>query len=150
MTGLLQDVLVFGALYVTIIFPDVVVDGFVPINYLMIGILFLSMPLYLFLTAAGWYYDKKLQIWSVDYAVKFERNPYQFVPYPREGIVEIPFYLAMFRLLNEVFEKMNLDNSELERMIEYLETYKKLNVSRDEDMTEARALRKNLVIRLWS
>jgi len=149
LTGLFQDVLVFGALYVTIIFPTVVVDGLVPLPYLMVGILFLSMPLYLGLTAAGWYYDKKLRVWSVDYAVKVERNPFSYVPDPRNGIIEIPFFIALFKPLNTLFKKMNLDNSELEKIIEYLETYREFSAADDKDMAEARALRKNLDVR-WS
>lgn len=149
LTGLFQDVLVFGALYVTIIFPTVVVDGFVPLPYLMVGILFLSMPLYLCLTAAGWYYDKKLRVWSVDYAVKVERNPFSYVPDPRNGIIEIPFFLALFKPLNTLFKKMELDNSELEKIIEYLETYREFSAADDQDMAIARTLRKNLDVR-WS
>jgi hypothetical protein len=116
----------------------------------MIGILFLSMPLYLGLTAAGWYYDKKLQIWSVDYAVKIERNPYSYVPDPRTGIVEIPFFLGLFKPLNSIFKNLGLDNSELEKIIEYLETYLQFNASEDEHMAKARELRKSLDINFWS
>jgi len=149
LTGLVQDVLVFGALYVTILFPDVTSDGLVPLSYLIVGILFLSLPLYLVLTAAGWYYDKKLRIWSVDFAVKIERNPYSYVPNPRDGIIEIPFFLALFKPLNIIFQKMNLDNSELEKIIEYLETYREFSAAEDQDMADARALRKNLDVK-WS
>ncbi len=147
LTGLFQDVLVFGALYVTLLFPDQVVDGLVPLNYLMLGILFLSLPLYLFLIAAGWYYDKKLRVWSADIVVKFERNPYMYLPDPRNGVVEIPFFLALFRTLNALFEKRNLDRTELQNMIQYLETYKHLDASVDQNMEDARELRRNLDVK---
>jgi len=147
LTGLFQDVLVFGALYVTILFPDQVVNGLVPIDYLMLGILFLSLPLFLFLTAAGWYYDKKLRVWSADFIVKFERNPYMYVPDPRNGVMEIPFFLVLFKTLNALFEKRNLDSTELKTMIQYLEKYKHLDVSVDQNMENARELRRDFDVK---
>ncbi len=142
LTGLVQDVLVFGALYVTLLFPDVASDGLVPLNYLFLGILYLSMPLFFILTAAGWYYDKKLRVWSADYVVNFERNPFQYVPDPRNGIIEIPYFLVLFKALNEVFGHLNLDQSKLTNMIQFLEKYITLTSSVDQHMEDARVLRK--------
>ncbi len=148
LTGLLQDVLVFGALYVTVLFPDQVTsEGLVPIDYLFLGILFLSLPLFLGLLAAGWYYDKKLRVWSADAVVKFERNPYMYVPDPRNGVMEIPFFLVLLRTLNGLFEARNLEGSELQNMIQYLETYQQFDASVDQNMEDARALRRELDVK---
>lgn len=147
LTGLLQDVLVFGALYVTILFPAQVTDGLVPINYLILGILFLSLPLFLGLIAAGWYYDKKLRVWSADFVVKFERNPYMYVPDPRNGVMEIPFFLILLKTLSSLLEKRNIDRTELQNMIQYLETYQHFDVSIDQNMEDARALRRKLDVK---
>ncbi len=147
LTGLLQDVLVFGALYVTILFPAQVTNGLVPINYLILGILFLSLPLFFGLTIAGWYYDKKLRVWSADIVVKFERNPYMYVPDPRNGVMEIPFFLVLFKTLNNLFENRNLDRRELQNMIQYLETYQQFNASVNQNMEDARDLRRNLDVK---
>jgi hypothetical protein len=147
LTGLFQDVLVFGALYVTILFPEQVTDGLVPIDYLFLGILFLSLPLFFGLVAAGWYYDKRLRVWSADFIVKFERNPYMYVPDPRNGIVEIPFFLILFRTLDNIFEKKNLDRTELRKIIQYLERYQQFDASVDQNMEDARTLRKELDVK---
>jgi hypothetical protein len=144
LTGLAQDVLVFGALYVTLLFPDEASQGLVPVNYLLLGILFLSMPLFFILTAAGWYYDKKLRIWSADYVVNFERDPFQYVPDPRNGIIEIPYFLILFKTLNEIFGRLELDQSQLTDMIQFLEKYITLTSSIDQNMSDARALRKEI------
>jgi hypothetical protein len=148
LTGLFQDVLVFGALYVTILFPEQVTNGLVPIDYLFLGILFLSLPLFLGLIAAGWYYDKRLRVWSADFIVKFERNPYMYVPDPRNGVMEIPFFLILFRTLDSIFEKKDLDRTELRKIIQYLETYQHFDASVDQHMAEARALRKELDVEI--
>lgn len=148
LTGLVQDVLVFGALYVTILFPDQVTEnGLVPIDYLFLGILFLSLPLFLGLIAAGWYYDKRLRVWSADTVVKFERNPYMYVPDPRNGVMEIPFFLVLLRTLSSLFEKQNLDRFELQNMIHYLEKYQHYDASVDQNMEDARALRRELDVK---
>ncbi|MGY5871400.1 MAG: hypothetical protein RTV72_04065 [Candidatus Thorarchaeota archaeon] len=147
LTGLFQDVLVFGALYVTILFPEQVTNGLVPIDYLILGILFLSMPLFLGLIAAGWYYDKKMRVWSADFIVKFERNPYMYVPDPRNGVMEIPFFLILLKTLSAIFEKQTLDRKELQTMIQYLETYQQFDASVDQNMEDARALRSNLDVK---
>ena len=147
LTGLLQDVLVFGALYVTILYPEQVTDGLVPINYLILGILFLSLPLFFGLTAAGWYYDKKLRVWSADIVVKFERNPYMYVPDPRNGVMEIPFFSILLKTLSSLFEKWDIDRTELLTMIQYLDTYQQYNASDSQNMEDARALRRELDVK---
>ncbi|MFW9975817.1 MAG: hypothetical protein ACFFDQ_11150 [Candidatus Thorarchaeota archaeon] len=144
LTGLVQDVLIFGALYVTLLFPDVVSEGLVPVNYLLLGILYLSLPLFFILTAAGWYYDKKLRVWSADYVVNFERNQFQYVPDPRNGIIEIPYFLVLLKSMNEIFDGLELDKSKLTEMIQFLEKYITLSSSIDQHMDEARALRKEI------
>jgi hypothetical protein len=147
LTGLFQDVLVFGALYVTILFPSQVTNGLVPLDYLILGILFLSLPLFFILTLAGWYYDKKLRVWSADYVVKFERNPYMFVPDPRNGVMEIPFYTTLFRSFLELFRKLGLEESGLESMLDFLNRYMILDVSDDNNMKKAKSLRRELDIK---
>jgi hypothetical protein len=147
LTGLLQDVLVFGALYVTILFPEQVTDGLVPFNYLILGIIFLSLPLFFILSFAGWFYDKKLRVWSADNIVKFERNPYMYVPDPRNGIVEIPFFTILSKTLYDLFEKLDLENTELGNMLLYLEKYRQFDASVDQNMEDARALRRELDVK---
>ena len=143
LTGMFTDALVFGALYVTLLFPDVVENDIVPIEYLIIGLLVLSLPLYIGITAIGWYYDKKLRVWSADSAVRAERSPYQYVPPPKAYGIELPIYYTLFETLIDVFRKLNLDTSELERIIQYLDDYGCLDVRRDEDIAAARSLRKS-------
>ncbi len=132
----------------TILFPAQVTDGLVPINYLILGILFLSVPLFFILTSLGWYYDKKLRVWSADYIVRFERNPYMYVPDTRNGVLDILFFLVLLKTLNDLFEKQNLDNSELQNMIQYLETYKQFDASVNQNMEDARALRREHDVKL--
>ncbi len=171
LTVLFQDVLVFCALYVTLLFPDQVVDGLVPLNYLMLGILFLSLPLYLFLIAAGWYYDKKLRVWSADIVketgVKFcvdighaiySANHYQenALDYILKFIYLGPFMFHLgdgdFSYLSDVHKHLTEGDFPLEKIIEMIphgstitiETPKSDFVLLSEDLANLQKL-KNLI-----
>ena len=143
LTGMATDALVFGALYVTLLFPTEVVNDIVPLEYLIIGLFVLSLPLFFGITLIGWYYDKKLRVWSADSAVRAERSPYQYVPPPRAYGIELPIYFILFETLIEVFNNINVDSSELEQILQYLKDYGCLDVRKDVDIKAALALRKS-------
>jgi hypothetical protein len=141
LTGMAQDVLVFGALFVTLLFPEQVVNNIVPIEFLLIGILVLSLPLFFALTLLGWYYDKQLKMWGPDFIVKIERTPYTYLAQPREYMIALPFFAVFFRLLNNIYKELGIDTTELQNVMEYLQTYSRLEVSDDRNMARARKLR---------
>ena len=60
LTGMIQDALVFAAVYVLFIFPDAAVGETVPLFYLGLGFILLSVPLLFVQAGIGGYYDKKL------------------------------------------------------------------------------------------
>lgn len=143
LTGMATDALVFGALYVTLLFPAQVVNDIVPFEYLILGLFLLALPLFFGVTAIGWYYDKKLRVWSPDAAVKAERSPYQYVAPPKAYGIEMPVYFTLFETLIEVFKQIDADPDELERVLQYLTNYASLDVRNDEDIAAARKLRKS-------
>ena len=147
-TGLGQDVLVFGALYTTLLFPHVVIStqygDLVPLDYLFTGILVISLPLFLGMVLAGWYYDRKLVLWSPDQIVQIERNPYSYVPEPRTYAMLLPFYYTIFRFLRNLFEERGMSADYIDRYAEYMHNYLQLHVARDADMEIARNLRASL------
>lgn len=140
LTGIYQDVLVFGAFYVTILFPGVAQNNMVPVEYLMLGLLLISFPLLVGITLIGWFYDRKLQAWSANVVVNAERNPFYYVPPPRYHVLELPFFYALLRTLSEILHAENIENREVELTLDYLLEYGKLRVSEDEDISTAREL----------
>jgi hypothetical protein len=143
LTGMFMDALVFGALYVTLLFPDVVVNDIVPLQYLLVGLLVLALPLFTLVTFIGWYYDKRMRVWSADAVVKAERNPYQYLPQPRSYTIELPFYFSFFETVREVFRELNIDTTDVDRIVQYLEDYGSLTIKKDADIARARGLRKS-------
>jgi hypothetical protein len=136
-TGLGQDVLVFGAIYVAFIFPDVAENGLVPIEYLFQGILLLSLPAFIIMVFAGWFYDKKLKLWSPDLTVQIERNPYSYVPDPRTYSLTFPMFYTLMKLLNDVLKHIQIEDTEIEKIAVYVDKFLQLNVSRQQDMDVA-------------
>jgi hypothetical protein len=133
-TSLLQDALVLGALYIVVLFPSVNINGEVSIEYLIIGLLVISLPIFIGLTALGWYYDKKLKMWGPDWLVREERNPYSYVPSPTYLIKYLPFFYSILSIMWNIFDHLGTDKSEIDRLFEYLEKYRKLIPSRNEDI----------------
>lgn len=136
LTGLIQDVLIFGALYVLIIFPSASNE-----LRLFLAVVVISLPLLIVLTLLGWYYDKKLKIWSVDTAVKIERNPYSYVAEPYLYSRVFPFFFAFFTTVREIFRVKGISHKEVDETLEYLTKYTELSVSRTQDLKTAQDLR---------
>ncbi|MFX0045934.1 MAG: hypothetical protein ACFE8Z_08805 [Candidatus Hermodarchaeota archaeon] len=143
LTGLAQDVLVFGAFYITVLVPGAQVGETVALEYLIMGIAFISAPLFIVLALLGWYYDKRLKVWSPERAVIVERDPFSYVPDPRYHAFDQPALYPLFSTLREVAVNADLDISELDKIIDYVAKYTSLSVSREEDMQVARDLQKS-------
>ncbi|MFW9805314.1 MAG: hypothetical protein ACFFFK_01135, partial [Candidatus Thorarchaeota archaeon] len=143
LTGLAQDALVFGIFYITLIIPDTYVGDTIPLDYMVLAVVFISLPLFFVLTAIGWYYDKKLQVWSPERMVIVERNPYSYIPEPRFYVFEAPMLYTFFKMLKDITSKENIVIPELDRVIQYFSDYSSLSILRDEDMKTARRMRQS-------
>lgn len=144
LTGLGQDVLVFAAFYVSVLFPAVAEGTLVPTEYLLQGILFLSIPIFLVMIAAGWFYDRRLKLWSPQMAVDFERNPYSYVPDPRTRALTFPMFFALISTARKIFLQEGIETEDLDRIIAYQNEFFTLLVSRTEDLEVSRKLRLEL------
>jgi hypothetical protein len=143
LTGMMQEALVFGAIYVVFLFPDAAVGNIVPINYLFLGLILLSLPLFTLVAVIGWLYDRRLKIWSVDAAVKVERNPFTYVAEPKLHGVTMPIYYALFGILKEIFIATGIETTEIHEILSFLDRYRGLSVTKESDMECARSLRKS-------
>ena len=145
-TGLGQDVLVFAALYIGILFPTVVdpITETVPVDYLLFGIVFISIPLFAVMVAFGWVYDRILRLWSPDSDVKIERNPYSYVPSPRIQAFSTPFFYGMLGFFKTAMKARGLDTTEIDSACRYLDDFMKLSARRESDMALSRQMSRDL------
>lgn len=139
LTGLVQDVFIFGALYVVVLFPTAH-----DMLKLFLSVFLISIPLLVILTIFGWYYDRKMKIWSVDMAVKVERDPYSYVPEPYLFSRIFPFFFAFLSTLREVFRVKGISLTEIDSTLEYLANYAELSVSKTQDFRTAQEFRTSL------
>ncbi|NHJ14704.1 MAG: hypothetical protein EAX95_13575 [Candidatus Thorarchaeota archaeon] len=142
LTAIIQDALILGIFMTTLLITGgTVSEATIPVESLLLGLLAISLPLFLAIGLLGWVYDKKLKVWSADSIVKVQRNPYNYVPSPKANIYVIPFMIALFYSMKEILKRLELNTDVANEIIDFLEEYDKLTASRDEDMAEARALR---------
>jgi hypothetical protein len=146
LTGIFQDVLVFSAFYVALLYVNILVpgadpDALVPLEVFVPGIILISLPIILGIAGIGWYYDRKLMVWSADIPVKIERNPYTYVPEPRLYSIMYPIFHTHLLVLEEVMISRGIDETEIQDLREYLHSYYELDVANEEDMGKAKALR---------
>lgn len=144
LTGLGQDVLVFAAFYVAIIFPVVSEGELVPIEYLLQGIIFMALPIFLVMVLAGWVYDMRLKLWSPEVAVNIERNPYSYVADPRMYALTFPMFFTLISITRKILDQEGLPTGELDKIIAYQNEFLKLLVSRDKDLILAQKMRTDL------
>jgi hypothetical protein len=143
LTGMAQDAFVITGVYIIWIFPDVVTDGAVPFAYLLLGLFIIALPIMFMITAVGWLYDRKLRVWSVDTAVKIERNPYSYLAEPSLYTLFMPYYYTFFKILREIHLKEGMDTQHIDKVMEFLDEYFTYDVSEVGDMQRARQLRRD-------
>ena len=93
----------------------------------------------------GYIYDRVLMMWSPSQEVTVERNPYQYLPSPREQIYWFPIYSAMLDLSEQLAKKFDVDTKEIEETREYYSQLQAFKVERKEDIDEALKLRSKFV-----
>ncbi len=145
LTGLFQDVLVFGTFYIVLFATGSSgVSTVVSMDILILGVVFISIPLFIFLAFLGWLYDRRFKVWSPDVIVKVERNPYTYLAEPRMYVFVFPFLIAIFSTLQSLLKKANLETDTIDEILGYLSEYSKLDLSEDENMERSKELRKKI------
>lgn len=135
--GIFYGVLVLAGLYVGY-FPFFVSLGF--IGPFAFGGLILIAFLIL-----GYIYDRVLVMWAPSQEVTQERNPYQYVPAPKDLIFWFPIYSAMLDSVERLAEAHNVDTIEIAEARSYYAKLEKLRPERKEDIEEAILLREKFV-----
>lgn len=135
--GIFYGVLVLAGLYV----------GYFPF-FVSMGILgpfvFAGLILFSFLIL-GYIYDRVLVMWAVSQEVTQERNPYQYVPAPKDNIFWFPVYSAMLDTIDRLAEAYDVDRTEIAEARAYYAKLQNLRPERKEDIEEAILLREAFV-----
>jgi len=90
----------------------------------------------------GYMYDRIFVMWGPQQEVTLERNPYQYVPHPRDRIYWFPMYSVMLKASKDLLEKLECDTEIVESTREYFSKLEKLKPERKGDLDVATELRK--------
>lgn len=117
--------------------------GFVPILNEMgaIGPFLFSAIIFVIFIIGGYIYDKVLIMWAPSQEVWMERNPYQYVPQPRDRIFWFPFYSVLLDISEQMASSYGIDTSVIDEVKDYYAELEKYTAERKEDIDAANELR---------
>lgn len=90
----------------------------------------------------GYIYDRVLVMWAPSQEVSMERNPYQYVPAPKDRVFWFPIYSALLNASERIADEYDLDKSAVKETRDYYAELEKLRPERNEDIDKGSRLRK--------
>ena len=108
--------------------------------------LFAGVILFVFLIL-GYIYDRILVMWAPSQEVNIERNPFQYVPSPKDKIFWFPVYSALLDVSERLVHHFELDPTQVKETRDYYAELQKLRPERNEDIDRAIELRRDYVER---
>ncbi|MBD3407681.1 MAG: hypothetical protein GF411_16305 [Candidatus Lokiarchaeota archaeon] len=99
-----------------------------------------------FFLILGYVYDRVLVMWAPSGEVTTERNPYQYVPSPKEEIFWFPLFSSLLTASQRIAKKLEIDDTEIQETKEYYAKLSKFTAERKDDIEKAIALRKKYMI----
>jgi len=130
-------VLILAGLYV----------GYVPFFASMevIGPFAFAGTILLLFLVMGYVYDKVLVMWAPSQEVSQERNPYMYVPNPKDHIFWFPLYSALLDSLEKLADHTGADTQAIKEAREYYSKLQSLRPELNENIDEAIEMRKEFV-----
>ncbi|MHA1424001.1 MAG: hypothetical protein ACTSSD_18105 [Candidatus Thorarchaeota archaeon] len=107
---------------------------------------FAGIILFVFLIL-GYVYDKVLVMWAPSQEVTIERNPYQYIPSPKDHIFWFPIYSALLDVSEKLADNFDIDKSAIQETREYFSKLEQLRPERKQDIDEGIALREEFIAR---
>lgn len=93
----------------------------------------------------GYIYDRVLVMWAPSQEVTIERNPYQYIPSPKDHIFWFPIYSALLDVSEKLADDYNIDKTAILETREYFSNLEKLRPERSEDIDKGIELRKEFI-----
>ena len=84
-------------------------------------------------------------MWAPSQEVNIERNPFQYVPSPKDRIFWFPIYSALLDVSERLVNHFELDPSAVKETRDYYAELQKLRPERNEDIDRAIKLRRDYV-----
>jgi hypothetical protein len=105
---------------------------------------FAGVMLFAFLIL-GYIYDRVLVMWAAGQEVTQERNPYMYVPSPKDHIFWFPIFSSLLDSTEKLANEFGVDTTAIAETREYYAELQSLRPERKEDIEHAIELRKKFV-----
>ncbi|MHA1556527.1 MAG: hypothetical protein ACTSPM_06275 [Candidatus Heimdallarchaeota archaeon] len=101
------------------------------------GDMLLSVVILILFLIVGYLYDRLFKLWTETQTVNVERNPYTYVPNPKEYINNLAIFSFLFDSLNQIAEKLDVELRGEELIRLHLKTYYDLSTKTTNFETKA-------------
>ncbi len=105
---------------------------------------FAGMMFFVFLIL-GYIYDRVLVMWSPQQEIVRERDPYQYVPQPRDHIFWFPIFSGLLEATEGLAKQFDIDTTTIDETREYYAALEQLKPERITDIDVALELRKDFL-----
>ncbi|NPE07421.1 MAG: hypothetical protein GNW80_03985 [Asgard group archaeon] len=106
------------------------------------GEFFLTILILIVFMMGGYLYDKFLRLWAQTGTVTVSRNPYTYVPSPKEFNSTISWFTYIFTALNQIAKKLDIEIEGEELIKQQLTHYVSLSVEDSDFQEQAKKLKK--------
>lgn len=106
------------------------------------GEFFLTILVLIVFMIGGYLYDKFLRLWAQTGTVTVSRNPYTYVPSPKEFNSTISWFTHIFAALNQIAKKLDIEIEGEELIKQQLTHYVSLSVEDSDFQEQAKKLKK--------
>ncbi|MHA2208146.1 MAG: hypothetical protein ACXABV_03165 [Candidatus Thorarchaeota archaeon] len=93
----------------------------------------------------GYIYDRVLMMWAPSQEVTMERNPYQYVPSPKDHIFWFPIYSALLDSTEKIADQLGADKTSIQNAREYFSELQTLRPEKREDLDRGKNLREKFL-----
>lgn len=87
------------------------------------GVIIFTILIFIVFIIGGYLYDRVFSLWSENQAVNIERNPYTYVPSPKEQWYTMAVYGYIFNSLNQIAKKLEIDLDNEDELRLFLQHY---------------------------
>lgn len=135
--SLISGILVLAALYF----------GYIPFfaNMGASGPFAFSGVILVIFLVLGYIYDRTLILWAPSQEVTQERNPYQYVPSPKEHVFWFPLFSTLLNAAEDLADEFGVETEPIQDIREHYAALEKLRPERTDDIEKGIELRKKFL-----
>ncbi|MGC9779659.1 MAG: hypothetical protein HZR80_10495 [Candidatus Heimdallarchaeota archaeon] len=106
------------------------------------GVILFSLIIFVIFLILGYLYDVVMKMWKATIKVNVERNPYTYVPHPKEKILRMGLDIFLYHSLIQMSEKLGLKLTGEEKIPELINKYYSLSIANPNFEKDAKEVEK--------